>query len=1467
MKSTFTLNPTPGESARRLRDVQYRIAEILGEATSWNEVAPQVLKALCEGIGWDWGAIWQLDLAIQTLKPLTTWHREKGAAIVAFEEATRNLKFARGEGFAGRVWAERKPLWFENLQQAGLTRAEEAARAEFRSGFAFPIIANGNVIGVLEAFAQQTQLQDPEVMETVRVVGIQIGLYVSRQQNLRDVSRLAAIIQDSEDAILSKDLNGIILDWNPAAERLYGYSRQEIVGQSVAILFPPELKAQVPANLEHIANGESIRLHDTVRVRKNGTRVAVSATISPVRDEAGRVIGASTIARDISDRQVLERAQEFLARATHDLSASLNVETILATVAERAVPFLADWCAVHILTEDGMVRRLAFTHHDPQVVARITAREQEYALNENAKHLVSHVLRTGASEFFNEVPLSFLQEAARDDAHLKTLQQLGLRAYVCIPLQARGRILGTITLAMSDSGRTFSPNDVELAQELVRHASLAADNAWLYQESQAAQARLKLVAEASIEVVSALDYETRMERLAQLVVPRFADWCVINLVERDGSIRLAALSHANPEMEATIREWAEQSPLAWDAPGGTPKVIRTGKAEWNAKLPPPDDESEHDVSRKGLRTHSYMIVPLIARGRTFGAISFVLADSARQYTIQDLLTGEEIARRAALALDNAAHYQQEQMARHEAEETAARLSALQRATAALATALTSAQVGHVILETGLPALGAQGGVFAEISADGESLKVVNWVGYSDERVLPWREYPLSSLTPLSEAARGELITLESPEIAQARYPLLHFGDQIYKAWMVLPLRLQGRDLGGLLFSFQQERIFTELERGFATALAQQCAQALERARLYESELAARQTAEHAAQKSDWLTEASHVLASSLDYKTTLAELAQLVVSEFADWCTIDMAKGDGTAEQLLMAHQDPAKLEWAKEYGEEVKQFFTPNWDAPLGLPNVLRTGKPEIYYEIPDSLLKQVAENDVQFEILKSIGYSSVMIVPLKVQDKTLGAITMVNTDSRRHFTDDDLEFAELFAGRAAVAIENARLYQETQRLNEELERRVEQRTYELSEAYKDLSREVVERTRAEEMTRALLSISNKLNSTLDVQESLDILIQESIGALNGSSGFAGLRTAQGMRASKYFANGTAIPVEHVWEYGKGLPGWVWEHSAPYVTNDAPNDPVMLYDLRMNEGVRTAICTPIFDSQDQVIGFLNVRDKADAEPFTGADVEFLMALSPIASIALENARAYQKISQAEGAVQNSYAQLRALAARLQTIREEERTHIARELHDELGQALTALKMDLAVLMSGLPPRNKQSRERAQSLSDQIDATIKTVRRMSSQLRPGMLDDLGLGPSMEWYAQDFQARTGILVETNIVEQEIALNHAQATALYRIFQETLTNVARHANAARVQAKLELHDNDLVMEITDDGQGFDMEQVRGKRSLGLLGMRERAEMIQGTLEIQSAVGKGTTTVIHVPLGSAEADGEQDKNSTLL
>ena len=231
-------------------------------------------------------------------------------------------------------------------------------------------------------------------------------------------------------------------------------------------------------------------------------------------------------------------------------------------------------------------------------------------------------------------------------------------------------------------------------------------------------------------------------------------------------------------------------------------------------------------------------------------------------------------------------------------------------------------------------------------------------------------------------------------------------------------------------------------------------------------------------------------------------------------------------------------------------------------------------------------------------------------------------------------------------------------------------------------------------------------------------------------------------------------------------------------------------------------------------------------------------------------------VKRAEQELRASSEQSRNLAARLLSAREEERTGIAREIHDELGQSLTAMKIDLAWLASRLPRRNAPLRERIRSTLELADSIIQSVRRISTELRPGILD-LGLAAAVEWQVQEFQARTGIQCKLRLLAQEVVAPDA-STALFRILQETLTNVARHAGAMRSEVVLRKQRGRLVLRIRDDGRGFDQAGTSLSGSLGLLGMRERAAMLGGGVSISSAPGKGTTVTAWIPLRPPEESG---------
>jgi signal transduction histidine kinase len=215
--------------------------------------------------------------------------------------------------------------------------------------------------------------------------------------------------------------------------------------------------------------------------------------------------------------------------------------------------------------------------------------------------------------------------------------------------------------------------------------------------------------------------------------------------------------------------------------------------------------------------------------------------------------------------------------------------------------------------------------------------------------------------------------------------------------------------------------------------------------------------------------------------------------------------------------------------------------------------------------------------------------------------------------------------------------------------------------------------------------------------------------------------------------------------------------------------------------------------------------------------------------------------------------QLRRLSDGIMASQEKERAAVARELHDELGQVLTALRIDSVWLRDRLEGTDVQAGERALMMGTLIDNAIDEVRGMATRLRPGVLDDLGLVDALEWFAMDFEKRTGILsvfTHRNVPD----VNDAVATAAYRIAQETFTNVARHSSATRVDISLTTEDGHLTLAMGDDGCGFEARNLLDSRGLGVAGMRERASLIGGTLEIHSQPGKGTRVVLHVPISRA-------------
>ncbi len=564
-----------------------------------------------------------------------------------------------------------------------------------------------------------------------------------------------------------------------------------------------------------------------------------------------------------------------------------------------------------------------------------------------------------------------------------------------------------------------------------------------------------------------------------------------------------------------------------------------------------------------------------------------------------------------------------------------------------------------------------------------------------------------------------------------------------------------------------------------------------------------------------------------NFNDLVTELTSLFIPVLADWCCIYLSNTESAYERVAFvpaeAIRSQAVYDWI--------QNDLPN-DETDGLAAVLHNGKTHIVTEI--NPVRRGAE----------AGINSYMIIPIVAGKQIVGMIALIYAESGRHYDRRTADFAENLVIHMSALLDKARLDQDNYRLQLDSAQHTGDGTPGLQGTLAQLKQ-------TEEIIQTLFRVSNKLNATLDVELILDTLAQEAIQMVNGESGFAGLRTAEGMTVHRYFMNSQAIPFEYTWALGEGIPGWVLKYKVPYGTSDAVNDSHMSHELTINANVHSIICTPILDTVGEVIAFFDIRNKQGEEGFTISDQELLLTLAPVASIAIQNALAYQQRLATVTELRESSKQLQELAVSLDNAREEERLQVARELHDELGQALTALKLDMAWLSDQLESKDETLAQKAKDITLQLNTLIKNVRRIATELRPGMLDDLGLAASIEWQAQDFEKRSGIKCQLHLPAEEMEVSRDQALAIFRIFQEALTNVSRYAQAKNVEVRLDKSGDVLSLEMKDDGRGISDEEIGGSHSLGLVGMRERARFIGGTFEIKGEPGMGTQLKLTLPL----------------
>ncbi len=529
------------------------------------------------------------------------------------------------------------------------------------------------------------------------------------------------------------------------------------------------------------------------------------------------------------------------------------------------------------------------------------------------------------------------------------------------------------------------------------------------------QLRLELLLQASEMLARSLDPEAGLQGVARLAASWLADVCAIDLLDETEGMRRVAVADAD-RVRAPLTERLRAFP---PDPSGQhmTAALREGRTEILTDLS--DDvlrgrlhgPSHIDAVRQ-IDAKSAMILPLAARGRTLGSMLLLSCGDRPPFAPGDVAVAEELARRTAVAVDNS-------VLLREARERADAAQRLQR--------LSDAALSHVDLDDLLEEilallrheLGSDAAAVMLMEPGGERLAVRATTGLGLDAGRGVR-IDADDGAVAGPVAAGEPVVIHEPGDDETG-PLLR--GRGVRTLMAAPLRVGPRTVGVLQIDWLQPRPVGQDEIDLIGLAAGRIALAVDRAQAYEAEQSARLRLELLARTSD-------VLGESLDFRAALGDLARLIVPHLADWCAIDLVEASG-AHQISVAHSDPAKIELARD----LVRRYPANPDDAVGA-SVLRTGRAELYAEVPAAFVEQAAGDDEHRMILRGLGMRSVIVVPLTARGRTHGTLTLVMAESGRTYGDDDVAFATELARRAATAIDTARLYQDRDQVARTLQR-----------------------------------------------------------------------------------------------------------------------------------------------------------------------------------------------------------------------------------------------------------------------------------------------------------------------------------------------------------------------------------------------------------------------------------------------
>ncbi|WP_375506754.1 PAS domain S-box protein [uncultured Nostoc sp.] len=1032
-------------------------------------------------------------------------------------------------------------------------------------------------------------------------------------------------------------------------------------------------------------------------------------------------------------------------------------------------------------------------------------------------------------------------------------------------------------------------------------------------ERKQAEERLRHIAQISSLLSTSLDYEETLEQIAKISVPQLADWCSVDILNEDGSIRRLPIAHADPSKVELARKLQEYA-IDYKSASAITRVLQTGQSELisevsDSLLVASTQNQEHLELVRQLGMKSVMIVPLIAQGRVLGSITFVTTQSDRRYDRSDLTLATDITHRAALAVENARLYRDMHQALVHYAESLSLLDALLGA-APVAVCFLDRELRYIrinqvfadingltveehlgrkfgevlpkmaaelqlllqhVLDSGEPLLNVEisgetrgqprrygcwlGNYYPVNNTMGETVGIgiiLAEVTAAKQTEVALRESEERFRAMFNQAAVGitligldgrflqvnpalcEITGYSHEELIQMNFQEINHPDDLEVDWQnarrVLAKEISGYSLEKRYIRKDGSIVWVNLTSSVVWDANGQPKYALGIIEDISERQAALRERKQVEATQEFLVEASILLAASFDYEITLKSVANLAVPTLADWCIVDVFQEDWSSKQIAIAITDSTKQNTL----DEIQRRYPPKTEAKQ-LVWQLRLGISVFYPEFSDFYLVQMAQNEEHLQLLRSLGIRSLMVIPVRSRGQLFGAISFFTAESDRHYQQTDLALAEDIARRAATAIDNARLYQETER---------------------SVNRTIL-----------LQRITAAFSEALTPQQVADVVVNQGIAALEATGGSVVLLSE----------GGTTLKVVQAIGYPQTLinTGATFPITAPNQIAETvrTGQPVFLENLAAMiarypnlADVVTVIANNAWASiplvvEGKVIGALGLSFTT-GQIFNEEDRGFMLTLGQQCAQAIARAQLYEAEKTA-----------RAQAETANRIKDEFLAVLSHELRTPLNpilgwaKLLRTRKFDEATRIRALETIERNAKLQTQLIGDLLD--VSRILQGKVRLNLYAVDlKVAIASALETVRLAAEAKS-IEIKT-VLSNDIGKVLGDGDRLQQVMWNLLSNAVKFTpTEGRVEVRLERVESEAQIQVIDTGKGIMLEflpyvfdyfrqadakttRIFGGLGLGLAIVRHLVELHGGTVQAESlGEGQGATFTVRLPL----------------